>query len=157
MRPRVSIRGSVRPSVRLSVRYASWKIAFLCLFWPRWDRILDKTIDKHVLRSCFDGYVRNSSSLSVCSSICLSMYRTHSARNSIHAVTQSGRIVARSGLFFYRLLTISSFRVEFPCLFGNFGLFLAHLLDFLSLRRLQCNVPLSDCLLGSGPKGDEVL
>ena len=81
-----------------SVRYASREknhISWL-FFWPQRDCKLDKTIDKQVLRSCFDGYVRNGSSLSVCSSIRLSMYRTYSARNSIHAVTQDVSLPGRA-------------------------------------------------------------
>ena len=48
-------------------------------------------IDKHVLRASFTTLVVSS----VCLSICLSIYVTC----SIHAETQPGRIVARSGLF----------------------------------------------------------
>ena len=80
----------VCPSVRRPVRYACAKTALLSCFWPRWDPTLKQMINQHVLR-VFSP---------VCSSICLShTYVTW----SIHAETQPGRIVARSGLLNFHL------------------------------------------------------
>ena len=118
MRPRISIRGfvcpsvrpSIRPSVRPSVRYACAKTAFFGCFRPRWDPTLNLLRDKHDLRASITTLVVSS----VCLSICQSIYVTW----SIYAETQSGRIVASSGLFLSLSLSLilrvcfaSSFRI----------------------------------------------
>ena len=61
------------------------KTAFLGCFWPWWDSILKQIINQHVLRAPLLLHP------SVCPSVTW----------SIHAETQPGRIVARSGLFLY--------------------------------------------------------
>ena len=89
MRPRISIRGSVHPSVGpsicWSVRYASAKTAV---------RSYIETKDQPI---CFDSLpyylVISLIYLSICLHICHVTW-------SIHAETQTRRIVARSGLLF---------------------------------------------------------
>ena len=86
------VRRPVRPSIRMWGRTITPPVTAS-------SYVPSQTIDTRVLRG-FDCYVINSSSLSVYSSICLTtLYRTHSARTSLHAVTQSVRIFARSRLF----------------------------------------------------------
>ena len=92
---RPSIRPSVRPSVHLSVSPSIHpsvclsvtqvqKPCLLAVFGH--DPKLNQMIDRHVLRASLTTFV----DLSVYLSVCLSIYVTC----SVHAVTQSGRIVA---------------------------------------------------------------
>ena len=91
---RISIRGSVCPLVRPSVgplRLCKNRVSRLFLAAVR---SYIKSNDRQI---CFESLLYYSVVSSVSSSICLSIHVTC----SIHAETQSGRIVARSGMFIH--------------------------------------------------------
>ena len=105
----ISVRGSghlyvcpsVHPSVCPYVRLLClWKKSISWLFLPWRNCVHDQTIDAHNSEAILTvTFARNSSSLSVCLSVnpsvslCLYLYRTHVARNSLHTVTRSRQIV----------------------------------------------------------------
>ena len=91
-----SVSPSVHPSVGPSVR---WSVRPLRLCENRVSRLFLATVRSYTETNdqptCFESLLYYSVVFTVCLSICLSIYVTW----SIHAETQSGRIVSRSGLF----------------------------------------------------------
>ena len=97
-----SIRLSVRSSISLSIRPSVMplKKKHFMTFLPWRNFVHDQTIDAHNSEAILTvTFARNSSSVSVCLSVnpsvslCLYLYRTHVARNSLHTVTRSRQIV----------------------------------------------------------------